>query len=69
MRSLKIKIKQDESNCKNHSNHELGHSIDFVNSFVISLYPEKDMTKRKIAESLCTSISQQQQQVMERNIN
>ena len=71
-KSLKIRMKQHESNCRNHSNpsavvnhHELGHSIDFANSCVI--YPESHMTKRKIAESLL--ICQQQKQVMEGNIN
>ena len=54
-KSLKIRMIQHESNCRNHSNpsavvnhHELGHSIDFANSCVI--YIESHMTKRKIAE-------------------
>ena len=71
-KSLKITMKQHESNCRNHSSpsgvvnhHVLGHSIDFANSCVI--YPEIHTTKQKIAESLL--ICQQQQQVMEGNIN
>ena len=71
-KSLKIRIKQHESNCRNYSNpsavvnhHELGHSIDFANSYVI--YLESHMTKRKIAVSLL--ICKQQKQVMERNRN
>ena len=59
-KSLRIRMKQHESNCRNHYNpsavanhHELGHSIDFANSCVI--YPESHMTKRTIAESLLMS--------------
>ena len=55
-KSLKIRMKQHESNCRNHSNlsavvnhHELGHSIDFANSCVIYVRVESHMTKRKIA--------------------
>ena len=71
-KSLKIRMKQHESSCRNHSNfsavvnhHELGHSIDFANSCVI--YPVSHMTKRKIAESLL--IGKQKQHVMDGNIN
>ena len=56
-KSLRIRLKQHESNCRHNSNpsavvnhHKLGHRIDFENSCVI--YSESHMTIRKIAESL-----------------
>ena len=70
-KSLRIRLKQQESNCRDNSNpcavvnhHKLGHIIDFENSCVI--YPESYMTKQKIAESLLIS---QQQHVMDGNMN
>ena len=51
-KSLRIRLKHHESNCRHNSNpsevvnhHKLGHPIDFENSC-------SHMTKRKIAESL-----------------
>ena len=68
-KSLKIRMKQHESNCRNHSNPSaVVNHHELANSCVI--YPESHMTKRKIAESLLISQQQQQQQqVMEGNIN
>lgn len=56
-RAFKIRMKEHESNCRNHSNasavvnhSDTGHTLDFSNSKVI--HSESHVTKRKIAESL-----------------
>jgi hypothetical protein len=56
-RAMKIRLREHESNCRNHSNpsalvnhSELGHTFDFSNARVI--YPETHITRRKIAKAL-----------------
>lgn len=70
-RAFKIRIKEHEANCRNHSNYsavvnhsDSGHSLNFSSSKII--YSESHVTRRKIAEALLIN---QQSHVMDGNIN